>query len=89
MTVTLFYSDGLVTEKTLAANMHLHDWWSTPEYLVGAVRAWSGTNGSSIVGVMYTALVTPLSDHVLEAIEVSVPNGANHVYGLLAATFLK
>ena len=46
-------------------------------------------NGSSTVGAMYTALVTPLSDTVLEAIEVSLPNGANHVYGLLAATFLK
>jgi len=87
--MVIHYPGGLKIKTGFAPNLNIFDWWNTPNAMLGCVKAWKGSNRSTEVSIMYTPVVNPMPDAVIESVELSAPEKTEWVYGLIALTALE
>lgn len=87
--ITIHYDGGLTCKTQFNVGPQLCDWWTASKVLPAAVNAWTGPNRSASVSVLYTPLVNPMPEAAIESVELTVPDTASWVYGLIAITALE
>ena len=88
VSMKIHYEDGESVDAALTGEA-LADWWRPPGGLPRAVVAWRGKNAAGgAVGVCYAPILNPRPDALIKSIEMSVPENAQFVFGLLAVTAL-
>jgi hypothetical protein len=86
--ITICYPGGIRKNFTFTPGIHLCDWMQVPFNYPAAVPAWSGRNGIGDIYVTYAPVFNPLPDVPIEAIEISIPETSECIYGLIAITAL-
>jgi hypothetical protein len=87
--VEFTYAGGIKVSTMFVPDCHLADWWSQPKYLPGCVIAWNGLANNYPIAVMYSPILNPRPESPIESITVSVQDGSNSIYGLLAVSYLE
>jgi len=83
------YTGDIKASTTLVAGCHFADWWSQPQYLPGGIIAWTGKANDYPISVMYTPILNPRPDLPIESIKISLEDGSNSIYGLIAISYLE